>query len=142
MNLKNLDYKQVAIDHGEKMVLGLIGLLVLGILAGTSWTSYDKDPEELVAKVSTGEEQLRASVWPDDEREKFESQPDVRERVQGELLRGVQVAHYEFRNPTYWPLIPRREKISEPVRMAVEDMQAKYSTVVLAKSIVPYDYDP
>ena len=39
--LKGLNYKQAFIDHGEKVILSVIGLFVLICLAGTSWSRYD-----------------------------------------------------------------------------------------------------
>ena len=38
--LKNINFKALFIDHGEKMGLGVIVLLVLVALSSTSWSRY------------------------------------------------------------------------------------------------------
>ena len=51
------------IEHRlEKVVLGVIGLFVLICLAGTSWSRYDKQPEEFTKKVEQGEAAIRNSA--------------------------------------------------------------------------------
>ncbi len=49
--LKNVDYKQAAVDHAEKAVLALVGVLVLTSLACTRWSRYSTAPEEFLTKV-------------------------------------------------------------------------------------------
>ena len=59
--LKGLNYKQLVVDHGEKGLLGFVGFLVLIFLVGTSWSRYDKLPEEFTKKVKQGEDNIQAS---------------------------------------------------------------------------------
>lgn len=63
--LKTADYRQLAIDHGERIGAGLIGLLLLVALLTTSWSSYPRAPEELTQKVSAARTAIAAGKWQD-----------------------------------------------------------------------------
>ena len=52
--MKNVNWKELIIDHIEKGVLGLAGLIILVGLATTSWGTYDKRPSEFAEKVKLG----------------------------------------------------------------------------------------
>jgi len=46
--IKTMDYKQFALQHGEKIGLGVIGLVALVCLGMTHWASdYSGTPEEM-----------------------------------------------------------------------------------------------
>ena len=128
--LKNVDYKQAAVDHAEKAVLALVGVLVLTSLACTRWSRYSTAPEEFLTKVADGTSQLQASVWPEEKRAEFESARDLTAAV-SQLFSPVAVAGFEYRLPFYQPLYPQKEKIKEPVWVAVQELIATPGKVIL-----------
>jgi hypothetical protein len=115
--LKGLNYKQLVIEHGEKFVLGAIGLFVLICLAGTSWSRYDKEPEEFIKKTEQGEANLRNSNWTAEKRKEFESNRDIMQSVQ--LLQSpVESGRFEYSTNWFWPMYPVVLKVSEPKWLA------------------------
>lgn len=67
--LKNADWKQVGVNHGEKIALGGVGLLVVLILfMGTRWKTFDeKEPKDLIEGVKDQSAILAAAKWSDSE---------------------------------------------------------------------------
>lgn len=128
--LKNLDYKQAAIDHAEKAVFGLTCLLVLVSLIGTSWSRYEKEPEDFVQKVMTESNNLRRSAWPHEERAKYDAAEDIRSSVE-QLLTKVDVTLYQYTIPNSVPLYRQNEKIKNPHMYAPEELIANSSVVIL-----------
>lgn len=63
-SLKNLDYKQLAIDHGEKVVIAFIGLLIASVLYGSNWKATDKSPSELKEKAEQAATKIEEQPWP------------------------------------------------------------------------------
>lgn len=129
--LKGLNYKQVGIDHGEKFVVGLIGLLILFALIGTPIARYGRAPGEFTEKVEEGTENLAASEWPDEKRIEIESAKDVSLGV-NEMLAGINVAPFEYTTEIIKPLYPKKEKIKEPEWVAVEQLIADTGRVILS----------
>ncbi len=111
--LKGLNYKQALIDHGEKVILGVIGLLVLICLAGTSWSRYDKLPEEFTKKVDQGEAAIRASAWTKEKEAEFKSSRDISQAVKM-LHSPLDTSRYVYSTNWYWPMYPTGVKVSEP----------------------------
>lgn len=129
--LKGMDYKQLAIDHGEKFVAGLIGLLVLACLAMTPVARYDKAPSEFTDKVEEESQGLAASTWPEEKRQQFESAPDIAVALQ-QHLSPLDVVQFEYTTPMINPLYPKKEKIKEPEWLPAEELIADASVVVVA----------
>ena len=111
--LKGLNYKQAVIDHGEKLVLGVIGLFVLICLAGTSWSRYDKQPEEFTKKVEQGEAAIRASAWNEEKAKDFTSSRDISQAVKM-LHSPLDTSRYVYSTNWYWPMYPTGVKVTEP----------------------------
>ena len=128
--LKNLDYKQAAIDHAEKAVFGLACLFVLICLAGTSWSRYEKQPEEFLKKVDNETKNLANSVWPQEKRAEYNAAENIGDSVDL-LMTKVDVQPYEYRTPFRVPLYPQNEKIKKPDVYPPETLIAKSSEVIL-----------
>jgi hypothetical protein len=130
--LKGLNYKQLVIEHGEKFVLGTIGLLVLICLAGTSWSRYDKEPEEFLKKAEQGETNLRNSNWTAEKRKEFESNRDIMQSVQ--LLQSpVEAGRFEYSTNWFWPMYPAVLKVSEPKWFAPIEPIATFGRIVMVE---------
>src|SRR5580658_1661235 len=68
-NLKNIDYKQLGIDHGEKVVIALIALMIGGVLYGSNWKGTEKSPTELKDRADKTEKEIDDRPW-DEQKEK------------------------------------------------------------------------
>ncbi len=111
--LKGINYKQAVIDHGEKVILGVIGLFVLVCLSFTSWGRYDKQPEEFMAKVQQGEALIQASAWTEEKATEFKSSRDISQSVKM-LHSPLDTSRYVYSTNWYWPMYPTGVKVSEP----------------------------
>lgn len=60
--LKGLDPKQFFIHHGEKVGLGVIGLLVLYALGTANWVPYDGNPRDIITAANSAKETYLARV--------------------------------------------------------------------------------
>jgi len=69
--IKTYDYKQFFLNHGEKVGMGVAGLVTLLCLAMTSWGGYGRTPAEMEAEARKVQDQLAANRWPAEEKEKF-----------------------------------------------------------------------
>ncbi len=119
--LKNLDYKQVAVDHGEKVVFVLIAMVVVWALYGTRWLPYQKSPDELSAMADDAKEEIVNAPWPESEAKQFQPKIQLAEQVD-RLLADVNASRYNFSTPYVWPLYRQKEPISEPRYVAVEHL--------------------
>lgn len=129
--LKGLNYKQTAIDHGEKLLLGVIGLFVLMCLAGTSWSRYDKQPKEFQDKVEAGERNIQNSAWTVEEQNKYKPL-DIMQAVQT-LQSPLEVARYEYSTDWFWPMYPTSIKVPEPKWLALMEPVADFGKAVIVE---------
>lgn len=132
--LKGQNYKQLAVDHFEKMILGMIGLFVLICLAGTSWSRYDKQPEEFLKKVEQGENAIKSSSWAGREAE-FKSSRDIMQAVEM-LHSSLDTSRYVYSTNWYWPMYATALKVSEPKWLAPIQPIADFGKVVTVENPV------
>ncbi|MCZ6640058.1 MAG: hypothetical protein O7F71_00655 [Gammaproteobacteria bacterium] len=128
--LKGLDYKQLAIEHGDKAVFGIVALFIMICLVGTSWSRYEKAPKEFSDKVDTESAELLSSKWPEAKRDQYDSITDLGEAVE-ELFTPLSVTKFEYGTPYTHPLYKPQEKIREPEWLAVEFLLADSSSVIV-----------
>lgn len=69
--IKGLNFKSLLVDHGEKIVLAGIGLLVLGVWGTTSWSRTEKSPDEIIKKATNSKTNIDAGVWPVEKANEF-----------------------------------------------------------------------
>ena len=71
--IKTLDYKQFALNHGEKIGIGIVGLTVGVIcLFLTSWASdFTGEPRDMEKKADDVADQLRRNVWSEERKKEF-----------------------------------------------------------------------
>lgn len=98
-----LDIKSMAVAHGEKVVLGIVLLLVVWFLMGARWSTYQRQPSEFSDKIAQGRNNLDQNDWGEanwnDEQKKLHAieeseQPDV--IVRGALDSPLNVSDYEL----------------------------------------------
>ncbi len=110
--LKGMNYKQAAIDHGEKVFMGGVGLFVLVCLGGTSWSRYDKQPKEFLDKVEVGERSIQNSAFSLEEQSKYKPL-NIMQQVQT-LQSPLEPGRYEYSTSFFHPMYPTAVKITEP----------------------------
>jgi hypothetical protein len=128
--LKNINWKRMGVDHGEKIVLGVIALSMLLVLTSAPWATEKREPTKLVSNVSESQQKVKASVWPDAEKAKYATQSGIGERV-NELMTPVDVAKFSYKTDIIWPLVRREEPIREPEYLTVEALTANNSRTTL-----------
>ena len=60
-NLKTLDYKQLLINHAEKVVVAVIGLMIASVLYGSNWKGTEKTPTELIDKAEKSKQEIEST---------------------------------------------------------------------------------
>lgn len=128
--MAKFDIKQAAISHVEKVVFGIVILVVLIGLAGAKWSPYKGTPEEITAKVKTGKQNLVNHTWPQEDKEQYPL-------VKTDAL--VDRALYASIDPrplesSVDPIVDPRgqnEPVREPVLKTAEDLVATTGRVFL-----------
>ena len=126
--IKTADYKQLAIDHGEKIFAGMLGLLLALSLVATSWSRYDRTPAELTQKVSSARTVIAQSSWPDSEQKLYALTAGLQEvevrnllndddNKRADFVKQMQ-GDYEYRTPIFASPYARIEPSREPDLLA------------------------
>ena len=130
--LKNINFKALFIDHGEKMGLGLIVLLVLVALSSTSWSRYAGTPKDLENKAKDKRTYINsptANPWPKEKQEGFKV-VDFNDRAT-QLFSRIDQTKYEFATPIWHPLYRKRELAREPEFLPVEFLISSEGRAIL-----------
>lgn len=129
--LKGINWKELILDHGEKFVLGGVLLFVLGSVAMTRWSTYEKTPEEFQVKITQGETAFNASRWPTDEQTAFVSRDpgDEVARLLDGTPQGLPLFQYSTR--WVWPIRKRKAKLREPELLPPIEMVADAAQILL-----------
>lgn len=132
--LKNTDWKQFGVNHGEKIALGGVGLLVVLILfMGTRWQTYnEKEPKDLTEGVAEQSKILDAATWPEEEQKKYTDSYDVNE-VYSNTYSVVQADPFQYPpgHSMIFALHRRQEPIDEPTWYPVEELIATPGRFIL-----------
>ncbi len=129
--LKGMDYKQLLVDHGEKLAFGLVGLFSVFALLSTNWSSFSEfTPEDLTRSISSATSQLESREWPEEQRGQHTETDSVREKST-HLRSEVDVRPYEYTVEMTWQLYPPVKKVQEPKWLRVEDVIADYGQVIV-----------
>lgn len=133
--MKKLNIKALFINHFEKMIFGMFGLIVLVVLAKTTWGRYPDTPEQLMQNVKKVKDSISSpeNAWPDAAAYKI---VDYSEQARM-LFSPIAIDRYDFSIPLFFPLHqidePRREPIFEPV----QSLTAKAGLVTLSIRVGP-----
>ena len=123
-------FKELAIEHGEKFILGLAGVFVLIGIGTTQWSTYEKTPEEFAEKIEAGKTEFDRSTWPESEKETFVA-IDPGEEV-ARLLEGIPPSQkYEYLVKWVHRITKAREKVAEPEYMAIENLVADAGRILI-----------
>lgn len=137
--LKGLQFKQLLIAHGEKIVLGTVGLIVLMALATTQWSGTDKRPDDLYEKAATAGTKLHTGEWPKDRQEKF--QPSTYQASALAMFTKLNntegMSPYSFDKPMSFPLYARQEPRVETAWPVVQHLLADAGVMVMGINTTP-----
>lgn len=121
--LKEMNWKEFIIGHGEKIIFGMVVAFVLFCVATTQWGTYERKPEEFTQKVDNEDKAFQQSTLPDETRKEFIVR-DPGDQVAG-LLDGIpQSLTYQFSAKFVQPFTPRKEKLKEPILLPVQQLVA------------------
>ncbi|MFO0919809.1 MAG: hypothetical protein U0872_16035 [Planctomycetaceae bacterium] len=133
MSIKGMNIKAFLANHIEKVALGTIALMLLGIWAkeffAGNWSREKRVPAEMLTKIDEKRKEIDSSVWPEPMAQPF-ALVDFSERAQT-LLSPINVSRYDLSTELFVPLYKPKEK-REPSLMVVEDLRADFGHVILA----------
>lgn len=128
--IKEMNYKEFAVNHGEKIVLCFIALFVVFAIFTTKWTTEKRTPSELSQKVAASQNQVNNSQWPEDQRKEFLKVDNLNEKAT-KLLAGVESKPYEFTTHPSPPIYTKKEKAKEIDFLPIEELIAQYGRVIM-----------
>ncbi len=68
--------KKLFVNHGEKIGMAVVALIVLVGLSGADWVPYDGTPGQITTKVREAESRWTPAEWPPEEAEQFALKPE------------------------------------------------------------------
>lgn len=134
--LKNINWKQAFVNHGEKVVFGLVLVFGLGALAMSRWAPYrDKNPWQLEQDVIAAKEAHKVSTWPEEKKAELTTVDDISAKAES-LLTALSEAKFAFGRslPGMWdPIIPQQQPIDDIKWFPVQRLVADAGTVLYEK---------
>lgn len=128
--MKNFNFKAFFLNHFEKMIFATFALVVVLVLAKTSWSGYPKPPDQLLSDIEKVRKRIESpeNTWKD--RDEFKV-VDYTDRVE-KIFAPLSYSRYEFSTPIFHPLFKKNEPRKEPVFEAVMELIAKPTLVALS----------
>ncbi len=131
---KGLQIKQLMIGHGEKFVLGTVGLIVILALTSTQWSGYENRPDDLFEKAATAGTKLNTGEWPVEKANAF--QPSTYQTTAQEMFVKMNnpeiMSPFGYDKPMSFPLYARQEPRGETIWPPVQHLIADADVMVLA----------
>ncbi|MEO2019907.1 MAG: hypothetical protein ABGZ53_36700 [Fuerstiella sp.] len=138
--MSKFDFKTTLMNHGEKVVAGVFGMLGFLALGSASWDTDHRTPGQIQDTVSDAKTAIDQNVWPDEARIVFNeiSNPDVPEYdvvALAKLINQSNIDRSKFvvGQPFNQDIRPLREKRSAVAVLAPESPRAVAVVFPLAK---------
>jgi len=120
--IKGFDYQGFFLAHGEKVGMGVVGVIVVMCLAFTSWAGYGRSPAEMEEAAQKVQQRLQMNRWPDSERTKFPVEAgDEKVAV---VAAPIALADFEYQIPLSPKLYPHHAAADEPEVLPPSDLRA------------------
>lgn len=145
--LKSADFKSLATDHGEKLLSGLLGSLLLFALMTTSWSRYEKTPEELMQKTRRARSTISRRNWTDSDDAKnglYSAAAGLKEEQVHQLLTSDaelraknvarELARRRYSNRMFQSVYPPPKPVSQPELLAPEELVATVVRAIIPKA--------
>ncbi len=135
--LKNANWKQLAVEHGEKAGLVVATLVAAVILYSGPWTRFtEKDPTVMDTQLGTQEKALQRSSWS--EERQAEDLPEWTVGMDVDRMRQpVQEDDFPLPYPFSAPIYPPEQPGGEPTWLPVEQVLTYF--VALPVRLAPED---
>ncbi|MBX3444456.1 MAG: hypothetical protein KF774_18800 [Planctomyces sp.] len=127
--------KKFLLDHGEKIGLAVVGVVVLLGLAGADWRPYEGNPADITVKVNDGKRAHAQHQWPEGERKQFDVQEKDMPRsvVHANLKQSFDLYEYQFSTAKFFRTpFEQKEPLKEPKWAKLEDPLADAGRVLIA----------
>lgn len=134
MKLKGLNFKKMLLEHGEKIGLVVVGVVVLLGLLGARWNSYDGYPGEMKKKVSDGKAEFARHTWPEEEKQQFIVKPSEtpKQVVHDNLREQYSIADFQFSTKPFKSPYAHNEPLREPKWSVLQEPLANSGRVLIA----------
>ena len=73
--------KTLLLNHGEKLVAGIVALLAFMALTSASWEPNTDSPNDLIEITRNKKAEIERNDWPAEDKTMFEDLPDVESMV-------------------------------------------------------------
>jgi hypothetical protein len=140
MKGKGFNFKQIAITHGEKIVLGVAGVLALFVLLKTTWGTYQKQPAALKKAAEDASTLIASTKWPAAEAGKYPPNDTLGIQIgsmltpiPGNTLVTSEGPGYELSIPGSFSLYRREKPMTDPKYLPVRNLIATATRMVIAK---------
>jgi hypothetical protein len=136
--LKNIDWKQFGINHGEKIGITVVVLLAAFALYSSRWMGDKRTSRELEKKALDTQMAMENSDWPTDKEVsdqgdfQFLDIANIEDRA-NRMGSAVGFEKYVFTTELTWPLTPQRKKRSKLEMVAPQNLQVSYVTDAFAE---------
>lgn len=131
---KGFDFKKLILNHGEKFVVVVVGLLGLMGVASARWSGPANDitTVSLTNKVRDTQTKVDSNPWPEEQVKEFRLTPDVAELARKMASPNEAVEQFVFSVPFDEPLNPVREKRAAITVLTPESPERNAVSVALA----------
>lgn len=123
--------KKLAIEHGEKIGLGVVLLTCLLVLILGRWRGYSHTPDELNSLATSTANNINQTDWPEKHRTDYAPVDYIKKAE--DLLTALDVQRYSYTTPMSPPVYRKSEPIKEPQWEPVLYLLADQSRAILAK---------
>src|SRR5580765_3486387 len=135
--IKTMNYKEFAFEHGEKIGLGVVGVVALACLGMTSWSSdLTVTPEDMEKQASKVERELTGKAWPDDEKKAFLPLKTADDEIAG-AVSPVDLSRFEWEVEMSPKLHKRQRAASEVIWLPVMELYARNGTMPMGVAPPP-----
>ena len=141
-SLKGINFKEVLVNHAEKIVLGCAVLASLFIMSGTitNWKGYDKEPADFDKALKKSQTQLKVTEWPKEEQTKYSKFDEILPQAEKLILpagadhniaKDDLLSKFEFTTKMNPGIHPGIKKIKAPQIFALESPVADPGWVLM-----------
>jgi hypothetical protein len=122
--MKSPDFKQILLNHGEKIGVGLISVLALTGLATANWSRCEQTTSELEQKASSTKSAWLSSPGSEEGRKAFSDTPKVQEMAQRMASPNEDIDAFATTHPWHPPIVEVRDKLGLIAVLAPEDPES------------------
>jgi hypothetical protein len=122
---------QFFIDKGERVGLGLAGVIALVAVGGmTDWSGFDKSPSQLTDGATKAQSALVGSAWPETETQAYPI-VSLTKLTNDAVVKPLEVSWFDYSTPMSPKIYPKTKALEEPPFLPVESLLADSGTFVM-----------